>query len=835
MTAISNNLEGGSNGTAISAANAGGAGNTLFDVVAGSALTFDTTHVMHGSLAYKNVLGTSGTQTYVLWAGSLGSLTSASDLYIRYYLYMTANPSANEYMCRFSQPGTSGGGHVCGWGVTSGGLAAIYDTGASTAPKLTSGATTIPLNQWVRVEGHCGALSATVGVLDLKVWFTADSSGTPDINITTSTANTGTSVVTNLGFGLEKSAVSTTVWFDDLAFSTVGFIGPASGAGSFSRTITDSIALSESIAKIYTRHISSSDSITLSGSLAVQALTAIQDVVSSVREKMPTRLSVEVKAPDASRYFRWAPDELAISAPTGMTFSTTMPGGFEQFGSILHRKPALDYSDLQEFSTITAYGVGGEPAWQGRLQATPRASGQVVTITPQAVGWQAALDDDNSARMIYIDIDLTHWTAPSAARSSNLQLSGWSLFNSQVIADPDSGIPAILQMLQAPWSPTAVSEVLYDAKGILLGSLLYGWKKGANTGTTGAWDWFAILATTDQLSTADSTANLAGAGPGKGILSSTGGKTYGTAQFLFAGASGATDLLQYVFWWTSLSVVGAHGLTLQGTQDFLPGSQGFLSSDIISHAVSTWAPKLALTRAGVSTIEATSFIIPHMVFLDPTTAGSIINAALQYEINKDWWVDEGPTFNMASRANHGRDWRARVGPSGLQETGPDVNSICNRVMITYNDVTGVSRTVGPSGSGADVIDDNLIDADPTNPLNQAGLVRYPPTPPTNIGTSTPAGAVAFGERFLAEQSQKSTAGQASLVGYVEDSAGIPWPSWMVRAGDRITFVDAHDPVARRIVKTNYTHDTRTNQIDLDSPAQDLDAVISRLGASVFGI
>ena len=44
---------------------------------------------------------------------------------------------------------------------------------------------------------------------------------------------------------------------------------------------------------------------------------------------------------------------------------------------------------------------------------------------------------------------------------------------------------------------------------------------------------------------------------------------------------------------------------------------------------------------------------------------------------------------------------------------------------------------------------------------------------------------------------------------------------MVRAGDRITFVDAHDPVPRRVVRSSYDDSTRTNQIDLDSPPQGL--------------
>ena len=53
---------------------------------------------------------------------------------------------------------------------------------------------------------------------------------------------------------------------------------------------------------------------------------------------------------------------------------------------------------------------------------------------------------------------------------------------------------------------------------------------------------------------------------------------------------------------------------------------------------------------------------------------------------------------------------------------------------------------------------------------------------------------------------------------------------MVRAGDRITFVDAHDPVPRRVVRSSYDDASRTNQIDLDSPPQGLQPLLARLAS-----
>ena len=58
-------------------------------------------------------------------------------------------------------------------------------------------------------------------------------------------------------------------------------------------------------------------------------------------------------------------------------------------------------------------------------------------------------------------------------------------------------------------------------------------------------------------------------------------------------------------------------------------------------------------RAWLDDRGVAASIIPQLAFLDPTTASAIITEALKYEL-LDWWVDEGPTFNLASAANHGK-------------------------------------------------------------------------------------------------------------------------------------------------------------------------------------
>lgn len=551
-----------------------------------------------------------------------------------------------------------------------------------------------------------------------------------------------------------------------------------------------------------------------------------------VRERPPFRLHATIETPDGTTY-RWGQDEPdPQNAPSGITFSSTMPGGFEQAGLTLPRKPEADYPDLAEFSKLTVRGAGGEVAWQGRIESTPRTSGSQLAITPGAVGYQSALTDNNGAREIYIDCDLTQWGPDSVQRQINLISLSIDYTAPAVSPDPTAGAPSLATAITGAWSRSAVCEAMYDSQDIGLHRIDYAWKKNANVNAADAnWSW-SVQGWSDSEGTSSTTSgSLRATGPGTGTLFAD--QNFGIVQQLEAVAAGSANLL-YALYWTYLAGSGRHGLTIRGTLT-ATGGLGVYASDVIAHAVGKYAPELATSDAvGDSTIEATSFIIPQLVFKEATTAANIVQTVTQYGL-EDYWVDEGPTFHLASRDNHGRDWQARIGSSGLQETGPQVDQIFNGAIVAYTDTAGAARTVGPPGSGANTEDSRLYDSDPANPATAAGIVRN--SPPIQLGisaanptTGIPEAAVKVGQAFLIFQKQASTAGQASLAGYVADSAGVAWPSWAVRAGDRITFVDAHDPVPRRIVRASYDDASRTCQIDLDSPPQGLQVLLARIAS-----
>ena len=255
---------------------------------------------------------------------------------------------------------------------------------------------------------------------------------------------------------------------------------------------------------------------------------------------------------------------------------------------------------------------------------------------------------------------------------------------------------------------------------------------------------------------------------------------------------------------------------------------------MIGYTVSKWCPKITYTTGSNGTIQASSFIIPQAVFNTPTTASVIIKQLAGYEL-LDWAVYElgsGPTAQPAFYLNpfnaspFARQWQARVGPAQMQGDGPNVARIWNGVIVQFTAVDGTTQTVGPPGSGAGTTSSSLLDSDPLNPANESGIRRWALV---SMGTSTPAGAIQTGSVFLQAQKELDASGQASLVGHVQDRSGVWWPSWSVRAGDQILFVDdPHVSSYRRIVSTEYDHSSRTNTIKLDQPPDSMTALLDRL-------
>jgi hypothetical protein len=455
-----------------------------------------------------------------------------------------------------------------------------------------------------------------------------------------------------------------------------------------------------------------------------------------------------------------------------------------------------------------------------------------MAVSPSAVGWQAHLDDDRSASMIYVDRDMGAWRGTSRARQIALLALTTNPVDGSLAFDNTAGLPAIEQHIQAPQPALAGVNVeqYYDAGVGNTWSSIY-WDRTSNADVASqpnsTFAWFIAGANTDDTLSGLQTSADQQTGTGSaetGTFTPTTGLRFGILIWQQPSPLAGTN--NYYSYVRRLAVWGNHGLTKRGTAP----DDGLYASDVIAHAVRQWAPRLTATTGATGTITPTTFIVPHLEFRERTTAADIVSSANRFSLN-DWAVWSGPrdglpTFYLHPRGARGRAWRARVGASQLTEAGPSMERLFNGVIVSYSDVDGTTKTVGPTNSGCDTTSVYCTDTDPLNPANKLGIRRW--TMLEMGGVSTPAGATEVGRQFLAQTRLLDTSGQATITGYIEDDKGNKRPAWQIRAGDTIQFVDAADTSARRIVKTSYTADSATCSIDLDAPPDGLAELLERL-------
>ena len=554
-----------------------------------------------------------------------------------------------------------------------------------------------------------------------------------------------------------------------------------------------------------------------------------------IRERAPLRLTVKIETP-SGQLARWAVDDPnPANVPNGLNFSSVWPGGFEQGTCTLQRDPGLrlgisssqsPYPDLQEYSRATILGVGGEVAHQGRIEDLPDTGGDQAQVAPTWLGYQAALDDNESAMEIFVHQQIGDWQGPSVARQIYWAGRGITSVGSPTVTpDPSTSFPALCEEMSGSWTASQLVEGWFDSHHIPLGRLYSQWKTKGVTLNSGGFSASMFLCTDDTGASYDALNSLSS--PGGGSLNGTAARYWALMQFSNMTSPGGQDGSTYDLFWPGIAVYGAHGLPTYGASP----PYGVLASDVIAYVVNKWCPTIGYSTGANGSIQPSSFVIPHLAFLSPTKVSDMIKSSLVFEAELGWGVWEGPQnqpwMYLRPSTQPRRRWTARVGPAQLQSTGVSATRSLNGVIVGFTDTGGFARSIGPPGSGADQTSSLLLDPDPTNPANQT-------TPPLkkwqriSMGTSTYSGALAVGQNFLQEMKLLDTSGQAALVGHVQDINGVYWPSWAVRAGDVISFPDSNSVKYRRIVHTAYDDVSKTNTIQLDQPPDSLDALLQKL-------
>lgn len=564
---------------------------------------------------------------------------------------------------------------------------------------------------------------------------------------------------------------------------------------------------------------------------------AIAPAASRARGTTPRLdLNVEAITPGGRRY-RWSQDESDPEQTTsGLSFSTSVPGGFDRMDVSLTRDPRIDYADLERLTTLRVLGAGGEVASEYRLEAAPRSTGlDRMDVSPGAVGWQAHLSDDETFTGTYVGRDLDHWEPAGVQWQQgmyNLYGSPFKVLGSvESTRDSTSQLPALVATLPPALRPFA--GALYDSESgvvqIDFSFLTTGMVAGGN-------QWIAQIGTTNTDSPSYAGGDIvlplgspitALSAPVQTWSTSVVGSPYRYAQFVLVGDDNdyGKDVVMQL---GDLAVWGAGAIRRGVSPD-----DGVAASDVIADCLDKAAP---LIRHSTTTISDSGFIIPHVAYHDPTTAADVVVDVNRYH-SWPWAVWEDPTgiparptFYYRPAGVGVRRWSVRAGPSNLQEAGPQLNRLWNGVTVTYSDVSGVNLRVGPPGSAAEITDPTLADPDPENPANKLGIRRWINLSMDSV--STAAGAIKVGSLFLALQKDADQSGSASLIGTVLDDKGVEHPAWLVRAGDLIRFPDSTSGLSwRRIVRTNYDDSSKTNSVDLDVPPDYLETVLQRLGVS----
>lgn len=548
----------------------------------------------------------------------------------------------------------------------------------------------------------------------------------------------------------------------------------------------------------------------------------------TTRTDIPTALSHTIYRYDGGK-FRSSPDEKNLfGAAKGFSFSTD-EHGFGPGELILPRPDQWDPLDGAALAHMVTTDRNGRNVYESRISAMPHTGVNEVTI--QTEGWSKHADDDESAKMIFINRNLNNWQGFTAARRNQLYGGGTgSVVDGEVSPDPVSGTPEIQCSLEAAYATSGRTGMMFDAgPGARIAQLFVLWAPVANMGSADAtWTAFARLADTDQMVSPDPAGGTSPVGVlgGATANATTNNRRWACIEFSY-GAANTTVHQEGRFF--SVRVVGNHGLTLRGAHP----SAGLFISDMIPYIVGRWCPRWNVRP---DSIEQTSFIMQHADYREPqTTAGKMLDALVPYGGNAnlplDWFVYDNRTLYARSNGNYGNIYRFRK-QEGADESdqGPDVSLMMNGAIVTYNPGDGTTLYVGPPGSGCDLETSQLLWTDPNHPANRAGINQWKTVDAAILEQN---GAILLGQLAMAQRNNQQWRGSIDVGGpAVRDSNGNYHPPYMIRALEQCIMAEDPDLRQRRIVGTKYDDGKRQTQVDIGSPPDRIDTVLAKAGVLI---
>lgn len=219
-----NDLEGGTNGTQLTAGaggNTDGVSGNFFDNIntgSGATEVFSNTHAAHGFLSVNITTSATAAESYVEWTTSLG--TPGTTIWFRTYVYLTALPGTSTPLIRFN----NAGGQSARLVLTTTGVWNFNDSANTT---ILTGTSVMPTNAWFRVEGFVIG-SSTAGQLEVKS-FTGNADGTVPVETLTSGTTVNTrGILDSIQYGVTSVTIANvSFWLDDIGVTDVAYLGPA--------------------------------------------------------------------------------------------------------------------------------------------------------------------------------------------------------------------------------------------------------------------------------------------------------------------------------------------------------------------------------------------------------------------------------------------------------------------------------------------------------------------------------------------------------------------------------------------------------------------------------
>lgn len=530
-----------------------------------------------------------------------------------------------------------------------------------------------------------------------------------------------------------------------------------------------------------------------------------------------SEIAAELSLSDGRKIRFGSDEENTDYIPQNISFDTSNPGGFGSASVTLPRPENLYADDAKLFSGLRLYGEGNVTIYDGFVIGVPQVGANEIEL--QLSGWVTVLDRIETFRQIFVDRDLSRWTA--ASRAWRLMLMGLgfsSVADAATETDVASALPALTFTVVAN-APYPLVEAWYDAgAGNEIESFYRDYTSLALSTYEGAFSVASDDAGTAIIDDADLMVGTNSAGASTWTPSTP--KRWGRIRFGLSGTVGSKDQSMTL---RRLQVFGNHGLTKRGTAP----DQGYYASDIVGHAISQ-APSL---NYSTDSVETTSFVIPHLTFVDDTSLRSVIEQVSSLGGNQnvpnDWGVYEDKEFYWRSPGTYGRVWHVRRDEVATSSSdGPDADRRVAGVKINYSDGSGTSLSVGPPGSNADYETTELLDSDPDNPAFRIpGAFKS-----ESVGITSQQGAINIGVMILNERNGLGWRGSIEVQGEATDANGNTYPAALIRSGDQIVISDADDPTPRTIVSTSYDHSSLTCTASIGAAPDSLESLLNQLAA-----